>query len=65
MKISEHANWLREDIQSCIEPQNILIINVELEEECSRKTIKVKMRRNLTMDTSKIYNINISMFKDS
>ena len=54
MNISENDNCFSAEVQAHIETLPITLIKMELDEERSSKTIKVKMQRNLAMVKSEI-----------
>ena len=52
------------DVQALINTTPFPPIKVKLKEEIAINIIKVKMWRNLTLDRSDTYDINMSIFKD-
>ena len=61
-KIHSNPNWLSAETQARIDPPPIPLTKAETEEEIERNIIKVKMRRNLSSDTSETYELKMDTF---
>ena len=60
----KNVGCISADMQARIEPPHIPFIKLEVGYYFTTQIIKVKMRRNLSLAASEIYNINMNTFYD-
>ena len=55
----QNVVWLSLDMQACIDPPPIPIMNLEVDDDRTTHIMKVKMRGNTSSVSSETYNVNM------
>ena len=63
MKVSTNTVWIRAELQACIKPPPIPLINSVTEDVNGCDIFNTKMRHNQSEAYSETYNINIATFE--